>query len=365
MAARVNPVPPKPVITNVQDGARVQASDLIDMAGLMNHVFGMGAQAVPLYCPGQTITAGNTATLRFRNVPRYQTIQRMWAVGCRSAHATAASGVELAAPTGGALTTHPGRAVIGRGGMTPILYVENLAAQTGFTESDLTIDIKATDRDIVVEALGCIEMPRRELAIAENGQDLELLRSGSPIMSGVDGRYVGGMTCLASTGRLMPRRNGLIQWSVDGTAASAKGFTSGSFTDLWLVPVPILGRKFYRTSTLATVSTRIYAWIDRGAWGGAIGADIQWNTTSGGTAVAALSLPDAAGSETPQWWPSTAGAAKTFSVDCEDLTAADGRRSTRWDDVQVQVKNTGGGGTVCVASVSVWEDVYASLAAGF
>lgn len=351
MSARVSMLPANPTRSLILDGYPVASSPLLDMAALLNHVQGMGAQVIPCYSPGQAITAGNTATFRFRSVPRYQTIQRVWTVGVRSSHATSAAGVQLAAPTGGSFTAYPSRGPVPRGAVTPLIYVETVSAQAA-AEAELSLDVKATDVDMVVDSLGCWEMPRTALAIggSEAGQDLELVRPGSAIMVGT-GQHVGGLAAAMASARTTARRSGLVQWSIDGTITSAVAFTAGVYTSLWLLPQLILARKLYRTSTTGTVSARVWGWMSDAT----TACNIQFNTTSGGTGVYITSVPAAAASQTPQWWPVTGGAPGSFAVDCEDLTIADGRRSARYDDVQAQVKITSGAGKFYVSAVSVFE----------
>ena len=57
MSARVPMLPANPTRSLILDGYPVASPPLLDMAALLNHVQGMGAQVVPCYSPGQAITA--------------------------------------------------------------------------------------------------------------------------------------------------------------------------------------------------------------------------------------------------------------------------------------------------------------------
>lgn len=337
--------------TEIQNGREVKASTFTDMGQICNWLLGRGMQDVPCYAPfagsNGALASGTEYGFHFRLRPRYQSLRRVWQINAR-ADATATA-VDFEAPAGSAVTT--ASAVSARSLLAPLEVIESVTQSA--SESELTLTVKPTSQNMVIDAIGAWSIPRGTLNAAndDRGVDITAFRAGQAISA--ESLYAAAKaqanlrTVLADV-TLIGRRV-LVQWAVpadaNGTAttAFAATTTSTTFQDLWESEgVPVLARKVTRTGTTATIKAKFYAWVE--ATGG---GEIRITTSHSATTTSAVTIS----ATTPTW-----SDALTFVIDCEDMDAADGLQAATFDELQVEYRSTVVGKAIYLASASAWED---------
>ena len=317
-------------------GRAVSSRTWAAIAGLTNCVLGRGANVVPAYSPNVTLTAATEYELRYWIQPRYQALERRWQFGVRGASAVSTVNVEL--PSGAAAQDIT--ASTGRMHGAPQGLVEALGSQSA-TAADVTIALTPADADIVLESIGCWEMPRAALVAdaSDLGSDLAKFQQGQPISADSLAQIVAALGDNAKIGG----RYSLLQWAVPCTAggstttAFAASTASATFQPLFDLPVPVLNRKI-GNANVTQASATFLAWVTGGGAGEVRFTDL----TTGSSTAAPISVTS------PTW-----SNAVTLDVDCEDLTAADGLQSAAFDTIQVEYRATSG--TIYLASASVWD----------
>src|SRR5690349_7757949 len=130
MAAIVPFGRPTATSTEVLTGKPVLSTTHTAVAALTNWSNGGGMCVVPAYRPGNTIAAAANETYRFTVGPRYQSIQRVWFVGCLCTNKDLASTITLTVGS----DTVTAAAVGDREMTTTIMLIENRSAQSAATE---------------------------------------------------------------------------------------------------------------------------------------------------------------------------------------------------------------------------------------
>lgn len=247
----------------------------------------------------------------------------------RSTSAGTTATIKAPASTGVAATALIGAAR----GVPPVIYSEVLASQSSAV-TDLTIEITATGGDIEIDSLSCYELTRSAVPAAEAGVDATSERPRERIYTDNGTESVVGV--LGSFLAMDPRRVGIYQWAVPvGTPVTR----TGAYTNLLTLACPVLARKLNEGATTATVYWSAYARVNAGS------GDVLLTTTQSGVSDSVNVTATSFAWTTP----------RAISISCEDMTASDGRQSSAWDDLQIQIRGNGGN-TLSVAAVSVWDE---------
>jgi hypothetical protein len=337
-------VPPYRVAIRTADvlaGASVRGPTWIDCAHLANWVLGRGANVLPGCAPIASLAPATDYALKWRVKPNYQAVERFWWLHIQST-ANDPSDVDITIPDTGAAETR--RAQVDANAAWPVEVREVLSAQSA-AEAELTAKLNIADGGDLY-GIGAWEIPRAELVFGgtDLGSEPSYLFPGSPIAA----TPLAGIVA-ATADDSVGRRASLVQWAVPVTAggstttAFAFSTTSATWVDIWALPVPVLARKLGRSDTTGTITAKVLAWASDGSTGG----DVRLS----GSRAGAGSSTTIGSTTTPTW-----SAAFTLDVDADDLTASDGRRSSAWEELDVQIQRTSGSGTLYVASASIWED---------
>lgn len=301
-------------------------------AYLANYLRGKGACLVPWCAPMRTIADGVTETFRFRVRPRDVAIARVWGLQLRT---TAAAGVtvEVASPSGGTAVTYAVASSLDA--RTPITHAQALTGHSG-VEAQIEVTIKAIGGAVIVEGLCCCEQDRPLLNsdATDYGVDVVTLATGQPIFDASNVSFGGIMDALANADA---RRVGIFHWTVgDGEVTNS----SSTHIDLLPLGVPGLAQKIARAATTGAVKWSAYAKADAGDVG-----EVTLTTSESG-------VNDTAPVGTSYAWT----AARTVSIDCEDLAADDGLQGGVWDELQISIGSADNTNACRVKSVSVWID---------
>lgn len=328
----------RPRYEDISLGVAARSRTHLPAAELANWIRGVGSMLVPASNVSLTIAAGTTRTLRYRVKPIGLAVVRVWVVWARTASVSGASQIQLAAPTGATLTS---RGVVGiNESVQPVTFVESLTAKSA-TEQEISIDlaVPAGAASVRVQNVMCFEMPRRELA--QDATDLgiarETLLSREPIY---DEDYVSIGGIVASAALIDTRRRVTIfsrAWP-DNTAdclSTTSGAALGSNL-ITALPVPVLARKRYIGDVVGAVSPRYYVMA-------AVGTSMQLRCANGGTSADVTHV----GTGAWAWVTSSAD----INVDCEDMTASDGRQGAAWDELIFSWRRSAGVGTAYLAYV--------------
>lgn len=340
-----------PQRTQVLPGRAVRAPTWQDMAGATHWALGRGAQLLPLGSPcGVALAAGTTYTFEWRTRPRYQTHARLWTITAYGSGGGA--DLDIEAPVGGTTLTQ----ALGDAARTarPINYVERLGAQADST-TNLTLDLTPSGNDVIVASIGCVEIPRLALSITANdkGMDLVRLRPTEPIWAAQGGADEGLQQLLDSLdiNSDIGRRVGHLAWSVPylantvSTDTFALSSASGTFANLFPLAIPMLARPGNLSAAGALSTTQNLA------------VHVHARNSAGGTSgEARVTMASGATTTINITGTSYAWFSGTIAVHAEDMTTADGRRSTTWDEATIEFRRSAGAGTVYVTGFCMNED---------
>ncbi len=321
---RPEPIPGTILVGNAISSGR----EWFPMAHLANWLTGGGAQLVPACVIDKTITAGATGTLRFRAKTRYVAIERLWIFMVRSATA----GANLLVDTGAGDVVYPINA--GRDTRLPIIHREVLSSQSSAV-NELYAALSAEVGDVEIDSVAVIELPRPIIdQTSEYAVDTNTLRPRERIFSSlVVGESATGVIAAA----ILPdaRRVGIYSWAAFAESPVTR---AAAYTDLLTLPVPVLAQLLNSGDTTAQVYWSIYAKVSAGS------GDVKLTTSQSGVSDSVNITGTSYAWTTP----------RAISISCEDMSAADGRQSSAWDDLTVQLRGTGG--TLSLASLSIWSE---------
>lgn len=336
MAAVVPMARPEPLESVVRIGNGPSSTDtFVQLANLANWLRGSGAQIVAANMPEYQIGSGATRIFRYRTKPRDSAIQRIWCFYVRTGATTA---VEIIAKSPASTGTAQSFYVpAGRDMRTPFVYVQNLAAKSA-TEAEVNLELTTSGGTCEVEMIECYEQTRAVLNkdSTDLGVDLETVRPGQPIR-GVNNESIEGIHDVALAGG-DARRVAIFHWAVPEEGAYTR--TTASYQSVFNVPVPVLGPLLSSGDTTHTVKAAVYGKVAAGAGG-------QVRLTTDGSGASKVFNVTA----TSFGWVAT----EDIAIDCDDMSAADGRRSTRFDGLQVEIQGDGTN-ALSLAGVSVWVD---------
>jgi hypothetical protein len=303
-------------------------------AGLANWLRGSGAQIVAGNAPLTTIGSGVTRVFRYRTKPRDSAIQRVWHILLR---ANSTSGVVTAAIRSPAATGTSVTVLVpaGRDLRVPVTYVQSLAAKSS-TEAQVDFDLTTVGGTVDVEGVSCYEQDRPVLNkdSTDLGTDTETLRAGQPIR-GVNNESIEGIHDVAIGGH-DARRVGIFHWGVPEEDAVTR--TTASYQTLLDLAVPVLAPMLTSGAVTGQVYWSVYAKVAAGA-GGLVRLTTDGSGVSDAVTVSGTSFA----------WTT----ARAISIDCDDMTKADGRQGTRFDGLQVEYQGDGTN-LLSLAGVSVW-----------
>lgn len=340
--------------SDIRSGAAVRGPTWYGVAQLNNHTLGRGGMLVPAYSPGVALTAGTTYLLAYWVLPRYQALERCWQILGRGATATNTLAIE--APAG--VTARDAVAYTEEEDIQPVRFIETIGAQSE-AEAELELELTPTSggSNVNLDSVCCYEVPRAALAIGDSGD------RGHGLVDTLPGQLIdaGAISPAVATlynDQAIGRRVSLVQWAVpysaggSTTTSFAASTTSSSYQDLWDDGIPVLARQLDRSATTGAIVARFLAWTD----GTGTGGEIRLSSSVHG----ASSTASVSNSVTSPTWTDPV----VLEVDCTDLTAADGRRSSAWDELQVQYK-ADGTTTLYLASASVYEATVSKGESGF
>lgn len=325
--------------TVIRSGVAVSAFQTwAQMGYVANWLQGQGACLVAGFAgDAQKLVKNATYTYHFRALTRAVNVQRVWVVTLRGDAVAASTTVTVSAGAGAAQTY----TVPGYRWTTPILYVETVAAKTS-ARADLTLQVvvSATSSDVWADSIRCFEMPRPSLNYdsTDLGVEMASLASGERIYDTANASYVSVAQVFQTIAQTDPRRIGLLAWAVPVETPLLRTLATG--LNLYSLPVPILGRSLDSGQTTSPVLWSVYAKV-----------------AGGGSGTVTLSTDGSAVTDTATISSATFAwtTPRSVSVDTEDLSVIDGRRSARWDGVQLVLKGDGTNQT-SLAGVCVWDE---------
>ncbi len=113
---------------------------------------------------------------------------------------------------------------------------------------------------------------------------------------------------------------------------------NGAYTTVTGLGMPVLTRKLTSGATTGTVYWTAYAKVNSNS------GDIKISTSHSGVSSVVNVTSTSYAWTTPQ----------AISIDCEDMSAADGRQSSSWDELDINIRGNSGG-TLSLAAVSIYE----------
>lgn len=310
-------------------------------AHLNNWINGRGPQLVPHYSPNVTLTTV-TYLFAYRMKGYYQTIERKWTIQANAVQDPET--LTVTPPVGAAQTIY---VQPGTNAPTVDAIQEQLTTQTA-AEGELVLTVQPSGA-VTIMAIGCEALARPTLATDTNdrGVNITHMNPGSPVSAGNLANII-KTTSDDDTGR----RASILQWAVPYSAggSTTTAFAASTTTDspswaqVFELPCPVLARKIGRSATTGTITMKVLHWSSDGA--STTGTVRMLSSVNGASTGVAIG-----GSTTPAW-----SSADTATVDCDDLSAADGRLNGAWDELDIEFNRGAGSGTLYIASVAIWED---------
>lgn len=334
---RVGPFPPYVSRQTIRNGLEVKNGVYQNAAGLNNWLITRGGQLVPATMVG-AMGAGDSHTLHFALYPRAYARHRAWLVGGRPTGTTPFQ-ITITAGSSSTFTFTADRPA------APQIHRQVVSSpDDDVEETSITIACPSGSGAGFVDCLACFEVPRPVVSTTE---DLitpeEGFAQGRPIgpdlTTLVDNIYDAGGENSAEA----IRRNGLFFWSVPTSQAFTT--TSTSYVNVFtLLKPPVLAAY----SNLASgaedrVNLKVYARAN-----GSGGTFRVTTTASGNTQTRSIGATGVW-----EWWSSSALSTTSFDIATEDLAAVDGRRSSSWDELTMELKADGAATTVDIAAISI------------
>lgn len=324
-------------------GDAVRSQTWLPAADLSNWVRGKGRQLIAATSVLETITSGNSAVYRFRVAPSVTGLRRVWRV--------AATGTGRFRAPAGSGTWHDmanATASLTAGIVSNISYIED-AASASSTEYEASIEIDANGGgSVIVYSISLEEAPRLVLGLdsTDLGVDINTEVSREAIVAD-DNKSLYGVSKVF-TDETNIRRSSLFHWAVNESTATAPSTAAGP-DPIFALDVPILVPKLHSGDTTGNAKWR----VNVRSSGATVSGTVSVLNNRTGVTTSILCTPGT----TWTWFPTTAGAPTTFSVDCEDVASTDGRRSAAspaWCDLTFTFTRTGTAGTFYVAGISVF-----------
>jgi hypothetical protein len=221
---------------------------------------------------------------------------------------------------------------------------------------DVSIDVTSAGESgyCTVDGIMVTEIPRTfvETDANERGVDISAFTSGQPIAIGlgVDALRDATDTDTEIGRRVLlhfaaPYRTDRQTADADEAGAGGDPITSGSYVTVAGSGVPVLARKRRTSDTTRVVKCRVFGRCSNGTTTG----EVRFVSSENG-ASSAIAFD---GSVTTSFaW----SAEVDLTVDCEDMSAAQGLQGGAWDEVTVEARRTAGAGTLFVCGWVIYED---------
>ena len=326
-----------PLYTGILIARPVSAALWRDYALLANWLRGKGTCLVSAAVPDQTI--GTTGTYRFRAKTRNTAIERIWVLTIRTTEITPVSVTVRAPASTGTTVVYP--VAPGTTARVPIVYREVLGSVSS-TEQDLSIDINPDSKNVVIEGIACYEQDRGVLLSnsTDYAADQNTIAARQPIRYTANESFRGVLDAMVNADA---RRVGIFHHAID--TATTYSRADASYADLFELGAPVLTRKLNRSAITGSVKWSVYGRVTGGT-----GLVRLTTSNSGVSDVMSITSTTSPGS-----WQT----ARAVSIDCDDMNSTDGRQtaaSPDWDDLQIELQGPGGGNTLHISSISVWDD---------
>lgn len=331
--------------TAVVSGAAIQAAEWQSMCAAHDALASSGSVLIPWHAPMTTIAASGSKAFTYRFWPKYNATHRLWTMAFIATTSTPASAAVVLSDgtTIGVIFTQDAPRTVS--------FVHPLSAQSAAESSEtITITLGASSAGKVV-GMGCWEYPRPAVALptgatkfdattTDIGIDQSVARALLPIADSYEGLGIGYMAHAIDSLRDETRRTGIF------AGAPFASSTSSTFAAVFQAPPIALGRFLYRGQTSSTMQLAAYVRASNATTAG----EVRFTMANGAT------LTRAFGS-------STGYVRGQIAIDAEDLSASDGRRSTRDDTCTVELRRVSGAGTVYLDTVTGGEGGAATTAA--
>jgi len=319
----------------VLNGHACRAVHLRPVADALNWLNGHGQHVIPATrTDGKTsIAIGATKTYRAQLMSRVQATHRVWLISARAGLLT------FTDPSGGSSSW---------GFISSAVTLRHVEAITAPADGPVAVSYTLANSASatvvgVFDGVTCFELQRRDLALdatddAVDGDTIVTLSGGvpAPILDADAYTSIGALSRGLANARTQDNRT-LFDWA----APSGDGFqtTSGAFVPVFEEGPVLLGSKMYRSSVTASAVAQFFV-----RTGAATTGEVRVTMTSGATVTGTIAT-------------ATGGAwlAVSFDVDCEDLAASDGRRSTRDDVCTIELRRTAGVNAVSIETCSIYE----------
>lgn len=344
MTARLDYQPALQDLTAITTGAPVRSGTWQDAAQSLNYTRAKGGQLIAASQMDYTVTAGTTATFRYRVAPGLLSKGAIWTIALKS---PSALGVDATVRVPSTATVAPPFGTVAAHMASPTLtyanaqsYYDTTIVATSYTECELSFSVEAPASSAVVVAwAACVEGPRPYIALdaTELGTDIQTLLVGQPIMATTAQSYSSIASCAEAAAVYDGRRRSLFHWY------NPTGIATTSTTLALILPdIPALNRKLFLGETERAIRFRVYA-------SAVTNTGVFRLKTSTQTTDVTISTGAAA------WYPSTAGAAASLIIDSEDLSEATGLQGGAYKLLTPQSKiNTAG--TCTIYGLSIFED---------
>ena len=343
--------PPTLPDDSLKSGQRVRANDWRTLADMHNWLVGSGGQGVIANAPSRDIAVSGSALYRYYTRPRRGT---WWIVWFLYVEPSGVSGtvadvqVQSNVPSTGSVITYR----VQRSNPATQL-IRHPVPMTALSESETELRLAvscpaASPGGINVRMVSCIEVPRVQLDGdgTEYGAHLPSLQRGSVIHDGEStNRSITGLVHATEVvgglrTQLAKLRRHHYHWSVDDSEALTT--TSTSYGSITTSSTPIfLGRLHSDGQIIKVLKVRVRAGMSASNEGQAA---VRFTMTNGDVVEISISNIGLA-------WSS----AVNLDCDTEDLSAADGRRSSRNDVVAIDIKSETGK-TLSISAISIYDD---------
>lgn len=340
MAAIVKPRREIVYASDITAGSAVRSPSWTSIANASNYIRGKGRQLVAATSIREVIASGNSATYHFRVAPSPTSFRRVWrilVIGSGRVRSPAGSGTWHTIGTGGPLGT-----------LAPYALVHDLGTASS-TEAEATIEFNANGASSFTPmSISLEESPRFSLNLdaTDLGVDINTEVAREPIYAEDNVSVYGASKVFTDDSNI--RRSALFHWAVNPSTATAPSRAGAAAAFLGL-DVPVLGPKLHSGDVTATAKWRAYCITSAAGTSGTV------EVTNNRTAVTTTINVPTGSNGAFSWFPATAGAASSFSIDCEDMASTDGRRSAGvpiWNDLTFKISGTAG--TLYIAGVSVF-----------
>jgi hypothetical protein len=341
MSARVPVTFSQPSRLGIASGKPVRGAHMVGIGDATNYLLGRGTVLLPATHPeGSSIAAAATATYHVELWEKVQAKHRVWHLRPIVSPSTGgwAQGT-FTDPSGGTsvfdvLETDAERRV----SVTGFFHVETIATRAnGPTPVTFTLaNDAASTGDIILQAVSCFELPRSELALdtTDVGADTDTMRADLPIFDG-DNQSIGGLSrAIASAQAYDPR----VLFAYLRKSGNGIDYKSGTQAEIFSKGPVIQPSHQYRGETVRTVYAYVYAYCDVGTAG-----TIKFLAASGDSVT--INIVATTGT-----WVSG-----EFDVYAEDLSTADGRRSSTTEVVAILAQRTSGAGSIYIETIQLAE----------